>query len=227
MELTTVAQFRNAFYRLLDIEVGDEGLTSNDEAETEVVDTFLTRGSRAAQRYMLKMGYKGWRARSPALSFSGTDSADGGRYTDLPDDFLRAVGNDRRSALREANGNDWGKQIDELESNMRGNFYYFRGEQLWLTRTAIPPTTLYLEYHFKHPLWDDDVEIDFPVDARYLIVAEAGNVAKEESWLVGGPELETKIERALVRARQEAMDIARPSKRPRQMAKPRRYGSHW
>jgi hypothetical protein len=65
------------------------------------------------------------------------------------------------------------------------------------------------------------------MDARYLIVAEAANVGKEENWLPGGREMEQKIERALFRAREEARHIARSTKNPRQFQKLTRFGNHW
>jgi hypothetical protein len=120
--------------------------------------------------------------------------------------------------------------VDDRDETQRGDIFYFRGQQLWLGRWASPPTTLYLEYHFTHPEWSDsllDADIDFPMDARYLIVAEAANSAKEEDWLVGGTELEQKIERALSRARDEARDVARVTRSPRMFIKPYRAGNHW
>ena len=231
MELSTVAQVLTAFYRLVGTESDDPELEARGETDDEVAYTFLTRGCRNAQRWMLKTGYGGWRARSSAITWSGTEAANGGRYTALPSDFLRAFGNKHISALREADGTPWGREVEAEDDRLYGDYYYLRGqEELWIVRGAGPPSTLYLEYHYTHPLWDsslDDADIDFPMDARYLIVAEAANAAKEENWLVGGAEMEQKIERALVRARLEAGDVARPTKSPRQMRKPYRIGNHY
>lgn len=230
MELSTVDRIRDAFYRLVGSDSTDTALSEQGEATNDVANQFLTRGCRKAQRWMLKQGYGGWRTRSSALTFSGTDAADGGRYVTLPSNFLRGAGNDRVSALREANGDPWGTQVDDRDETMKGDGYYFRGEKLWLLRNANPPSTLYLDYYFTHPVWDatlDDNEIDFPLEARSLIVAEAANEAKEDNWLPGGSEMEMKIERALLRAREEARDIARQSKQVKQFQKPRRYGTHW
>ena len=228
MELDTVAKFRRGFYRLCGTESDDPELTLHGEGDTEVVDFYLTDGSRNAQRWMLDMGYGGWRKRSSALSWTGTDATTGGRNSALPSDFLRAYGNERESCLREANGKPWGRQINPEEDRKRGNLFYFRGEQLWIARLASPPTTLYLEYHYTHPGWDGlvDGDIDFPKRARRLIIAEAANVAKEENWLPGGPEMELKIERALRRAQSAARSIARLTKQPRQFRRPRRAGNH-
>jgi len=227
VELDTVARVVAAWYRLCGVESTDDALVLNGESAGDVAYTYLTRGCRNAQRWMLKMGYGGWLKRSSALTWSGTDAADGGRYATLPTDFLRAYGNQRMSALREADGDEWGQEIKAEDDQLKGNGYYFRGTQLWLARTAAPPATLYLDYHYTHPVWTSGVTIDFPVDARALIVAEGANVAKEESWLPMGPEGEQKIERALMRAREEARDIVRQGKGPRTFRKPYRAGNHW
>lgn len=227
MDITTVDQAVDAFYRLTGTESDDPALVAHGEAVDDVVYTFLTMGCRDAQRWMLKMGYGGWRQRSAALTFSGTDAADGGRYVALPTDFLRAFGNNRVSPLVEANGDRWGTLIDDDDGTMRGNAIYVRGEQLWLGRQATPPTTLYLDYHYRHPVWNASTTIDFPLDARYLIVAEAANLAMAENWLPGDNAMERKIEVALMRWRERVRGIARQTKQPRQFAKAARFGNHW
>ena len=227
MELDSVTKIREAWYRLLGTTEDDPALVEQTEAVNDVAYEFLTVGCREAQRHMLKMGFKGWRKRSAALSWSGTDAADGGRYSALPTDFLRAYGNRTVSALREASGDRWGSEIDPDDDNLKGDYYYIRGEQLWLGRSASPPATVYLDYHYKHPLWSASVTIDFPMDARMLIVAEAAAAAMLESWLLGGPELEQKISRALMQWRERARGISRATKSPRQFAKPVRFGSRW
>ena len=227
MELDSVDKHIEAFYRLVGTTSEDSALTEQGEATNEVAYLYLTRGCRKAQRWMINVGYDGWRKRSSALSWSGTDAADGGRYTDLPDDFLRAYGNERKSALCEAGGDGWGQEIDPEQEHLRGNFYYVNGPQLWITRNASPPSTLYLKYHYTHPKWESSTTIEFPMDARSLIVAQAANAAKEENWLPGGPEMKAGIVSALAMAREEARDIVRPTKKPRQMRKAPRCGNRW
>jgi len=227
MELSTVAQFRAAFYRLLGVESTDDALLENSETANEVADIYLTGGLRDAQRWMLDCGYGGWRKRSSALTWSGTDAADGGRYSALPDDFLRTCGSVRQSALREANGDRWGQEITDEENYLKGDYYYVRGSQLWLARSAAPPTVVYLEYHYTHPKFETGVTFDFPVDARMLAIAEAANAAKEEAWLPSGQETEQKIERALARARQKARGVCRQTKSPRVFQRPTRYSNRW
>lgn len=228
MELTTVAQIRRLFYRITGATSDDDALTEQGESEHDVAYEYLTRGARSAQRWMLSKGYSGWRKRSSALSWSGSDSADGGRYSDLPSDFLRLYGDRRRrSALVEADGTQWGQEVDPGQDNRRGDGYYLKNDQVWILHSAGPPTTLYLDYHYLHPEWSSGVTIDFPLAARALVVWEAADAAKEENWLPGGPEMEFKIERGLARARSEALDVARQSKAPREFKKNLRYGNRW
>lgn len=229
MELDTVQRMRHVFFRLTGTTSDDPALTEMGEDTNEVVDIYLTRGARAAQRWMLRMGYGGWRQRSSAITWSGADDTDGGRYAALPSDFLRSFGSSRVSALVEADGDRWGTEIRPDEEQLRGDFYYIRGEQLWITRDASPPSTVYHEYHYEHPEFDGlaDGSIDFPMEARPLIVAEAADAAKEENWLPGDRMMELKIARSLQRAREEARHIARPTNQPRRMRAPARHGNRW
>jgi hypothetical protein len=229
VELTAVSQFVAGFFRLLGSEASDDALVAHGEAVDDVVYTFLTLGCREAQRTMLKQGYQGWRKRSAALVWSGTDDADGGRYSALPSDFLRTCGSKRMSALREADGDGWGQEVDAGEGEQaKGNGYYVLGGNLWLCRTASPPATLYLAYHYTHPLWSAALTtVDFPVDARSLIIAEAANVAMSENWLTGDSTMERKIEVALMRAKERARDISRSTKSPRTLRKSLRLGRRY
>jgi hypothetical protein len=227
MELDTVARCVQAFYRLVGTESGDTELTLRDEAENDVAYLYLTRGARSAQRYMLRNGWGGWLKRSDVRTWEGTDDANGGRYTTLPPDFLRAAGDHSRSPLVEPNGDRWGGLVEQDQNEVRGNGCYIRGFRLWLLRGAQPPDVLHLEYHYRHAAWSDSVVIDFPLQARWLVVAEAASAAKDESWLPGGPDLEIKIERAVQNARKEALDIARQTRAMKQLKKPRRYGNRW
>lgn len=231
MILDSVDKVLAAWYRLAGTTSDDEALVEQGEAVDDVAYQSLTRGCRIAQRWMLDVGYGGWRKRSAALTFSGTDAANGGKYVSLPDDCLRIWGrydDNNMSPLRQANGDPWGRLVAGQDDVLKGDYCYVRGEQLWLTRTAQPPATLYLDYHYQHPTWDtdlDDADIDFPVDARYLIIAEGVNVAKEENWYPLGADGEQRIERALVRARNEAIGVARQHKSPRRFRKPTRMGN--
>lgn len=227
MELDTVAKVVAAFYRLTGTRSDDDALVEQGESVGDVAYTSLTLGCREAQRWMLKCGSGEWRKRSAALSFSGTDAADGGRYATLPSDFLRAWGSGNESALVEADGDSWGREVTSRDTQLKGDGYYIMGSTLWLTRSAAPPSTLYLLYHYVHPAWSASVTIDFPMDARSLIVAEAAQAAMAENWLPGGPEMERKIEVAVMRARERVRDICRPTKSPRTLRRAYRAGNRW
>ena len=232
MELDSVAKVRYAFLRLVDTEADDPDLEVHGETATDVIYVNLTRGFRQAQRWMISQGYDGWRKRSSAItSWSGSDATTGGKYNAVPTDFLKAYGDKSRSAFVKVNGDRWGYEVEPDEDIQKGNYYYYRGgssgQEIWLARGASVPSPIYLEYHYTHPAWTSSVTIDFPMDARALGVAYAANSAMQDAWLPGGQELEVKISRSLNFAQEEARRLARPSKSPRQIKKPTRYGSSW
>ncbi len=232
MELDTVEKVRFAFLRLVDTEVDDPDLELHGETATDVIYVNLTRGFRAAQRWMIGQGYDGWRKRGSAItSWSGSDATTGGRFNAVPTDFLKAYGSKRRSALVKLNGDRWGTELEADDDLRRGPHYYFRGgesgQEIWLARGAQVPSPIYLEYHYTHPTWTASVTIDFPMDARALGVAYSANYAMQDAWLPGGQDLETKIARALRFAQTEARRLARPSKSPRQIKQPAHYGGSW
>lgn len=231
MELSTPTRCLQAFYRLVGSESDDDDLVERGEAADEVAYTFLTRGFRRAQHFLLDAGLKGWRTRSSALTWSGTDAVDGGRYSALPADFLRADG-DRsgRSALVEADGTAWGQEVSAQDDGRQGDYYYLTATQVWLARTASPPTTLYLRYVKKHPAFSGsmaDADLILPVDCNALGVAYAAAFAREDSWLPGGVEMEAKIERAVTSAQAEARGFARTSREPQTFQAPKRHGHRW
>lgn len=232
MELDTVDKVTRALLRLVGTEEDDDALVVNGEDATEVVQLLLTRGCRVAQRYMLDCGYGGWRQRSAALSFSGDDDTDGGTYTDLPTNFLKAHGSQARgrSALVTANGDRWGREIEQDQDHLTGDAYYIRGDELWLARYAQPPSPLYLDYHYKHPAWDDDLddnEIDFPLEARGLITVEGAWLGMVENWLPGGSDYMQRIDLARKNERENARKIAKRTKQPQTILRPRRHASRW
>lgn len=233
MQLDSVAKLKQAFYRLVGNVSSDPSLTRQGESTDDLAYLYLTRGFRSAQRWLIDNGMASyWRKRSSALSWSGTEADNGGRYSALPDDFLRLWGDRTRvkSAIVEADGDDWGYLIDEEESNRRGDFYYLKGTNLWITRDAVPPTTCYLEYHYKHPEITAALasgSIDFEMDARFLAVVEAAFAGAADAWFPLGPDGEKKLERALVKAREEARQIARRTRSARRFAAPYRVANHW
>ena len=222
MDLTSVDQFRRTFLRLVGGRPEDHALTAYGEDENEVVDQYLTRGLRAAQRWMLRNGYVGWRTKA-ALTF--TAQPDGSKTAPLPADFLRAFGDEFRSALVDSQGKHWGRQVTAYEDHWQGPYYVVEGGVVRLARGSNLPSGLYLDYHYRHPAFGDDVVIDFPLEARPLIPAEAANLAKDEAWFPR--DSAQPVEIALMRARDGARGIARLTKQPRVMRNRRRAGNHW
>lgn len=165
-------------------------------------------------------------------NFSGADDTDGGRFVSLPSDFLQAYGSQRhnRSAIVEADGDRWGREIEADEDDRRGDLYYIRGEELWVARNARLPDTVYLDYHYRHPVWDDtltDGNIDFPLEARPLIPAEAAYYGMTENWLPGARDYHERISGARSTARERARHVARRTKAPRTVFKPQRVANRW
>lgn len=232
MELSSVAIILKAFYRMVGATSSDPALVLNGESADDVAYQYLTRGCRVAQRYLLSAGFQGWRKRSTALTFSGADATDGGTYTTLPSDFLRAYGTSKKSALVQADGTRWGTEIGTEDEESFGPYYYFRGsstvpQQLWLARAAGQPSPLYLDYHYVHPVWSSVTTIDFPLEVRALIQAQAAELAIGEEWVPLDAQGEAKLERALKKAQSEAREFAAQSKEPRSMRRPYRLANHY
>jgi hypothetical protein len=228
MDLDTVPQISRAFARLVGVPVTDEALTEMGDDSGEVVNQYLTRGCRAAQRWLLKKGYHGWIGNHGPLQWQGEEWS-GGRYAPLPADFLRAYGNTERSALLKSDGSDWGQEVPPEQSHVaRGDVYWIPDTtRICLGRGATPPDPLHLAYHRRHPAINASTEIEFPVEARPLIVAEAAAMAREENWIPGGAEMYGKIDSALRTARLQALDIARLTKSQRTVFPNNRYGTRW
>lgn len=227
MELDNIAKHKSAFYRLVGTTSDDDSLTENSEAEDDVFYLFITRGYRSAQRYLIdfcRMSDR-WRTRSSAITWSGTESTVGGQYSALPTNFLRLAGNRHRSSLVEADGTRWGQEIDESDSIIKGQYYYLKNDQLWKTRSASPPSTVYLEYHHHHAVITSATStFDLPAEARHLAVAFAANDAMTENWFPGKDR--NVVREALANAKYEAKQLRR-SREPIKMAAPRRYGTAW
>jgi hypothetical protein len=232
--LANRADLRKALMRLLNTTTDDEALTEQGEAANEVLHLCLQHGLWNAQEWVLTyIDSSRWLSTSSALTWSGTDET-GGMYASLPTDFLRLAGDDRRSALREANGDRWGALIDEEDAyryQLRGNYYYLRNEQLWRVRGASPPSTVQLEYHHRHAdLSSDDpavAPIDFPLVDRPLIVSEAAEFGLAESWFLGTAEDEARIRRANADRRKQAVRRGRRTRKPVQFKPMATIGTHY
>lgn len=208
-DLTTRGSWKREFFRLTNTAADDDSLIEHDPDDTplEGVLNALQVGLDDAQEFLLASGLAGWWVvRSNALTFNGSDAEDGGQWATLPDDFRRAAGDHSRSALVKPDGSPWGTFVEWEGRHLGGSGYYFRNAQLWLLRGARPPSPIYLEYVQRLELPDDDdtAFTSFPNPALNLIPAYAAEYAMHQEWLPGGPELESKIHRNLMRRRQEA-----------------------
>lgn len=230
MLLDTPANVVQAFYRLVGSTSGDAALAKQGESTNDVAYYFLTRGFRRGQRWLIDRGLGSWwRTRGAAITWSGTEASDGGRYTALPSDFLRLWGDRTRtkSALVEADGTEWGQEVDEEQSALQGDYYYLKNSNLWITRSATPPDQLYIEYYYQHPEFTASVTMDFPMEARPLGVALAADFAASDGWLPGGAAMIAKIEKAVENAEGEAKNVARQTRKARRFAEPYRVANNW
>lgn len=228
--LTNQASFQRAFYRLTNTDSTDEALIEQDTSgDLEAVNQFLQYGVDTAQDYLIDAGLtERWIKQATAItSFSGTEAADGGRFKDLESDFRRLAGDDNNSALREITGTRWGREINFRDRfRVRGNKYWLQNDQLWIARGSSPPTSLIYDYIFRIPALSSST-IDFPTEDRYLIVAYAGQLAKEESWLPGGAEMETKIDRSVIICERRAFRRGRRTRTARRLRPKQTVGTHW
>lgn len=225
--LDSLTALRNAWHRLTGTTSDDDALTENGEGATDVVDLCLTHGFWAAQRHLIANGMANrWRKRSAALSFSGSDTADGGRYTDLPDDFLRLSGDETRSSIVRANGDRWGTLITGENDSRRGSYYYLKNDQLWLARGADVPTTAYLDYQYRHPEITTGVALDFPLEVRMLGVAYGAEVGMAEGWFPYDESGQAKITRAVTYWESQGRKTARESREPRRTKAGKVIGTH-
>ena len=228
-QLAQLLSFQAAFYRLTDTDSTDDALTEHDASTLEAVNQFLQEGLDDAQDYLMACGLSDrWVKQATAItSWSGADATDGGRYKALESDFFRLAGDYETSALRQINGDRWGRLIDAPDRfRMRGDRYYLLNEQLWLTRAAAPPSSVIYDYHFRLPALDNVTDVDFPIEDRPLIVACAAQRAMADSWLPGGAEMEAKIEKNVRVCEQRAFRRTRRSRAQRRLRARRGVGTH-
>lgn len=227
VSLSNRAQLRLAFYRLTGTFAGDGILAENEEQEGDNVNRYLHQGMRDAQLWLLDTANPHrWKKSTAALTFTGSDTT-GGRYVDLPDDFLRAYGDSENSALRETNGDRWGVMVQPEDRHRRGDGYWIENDRLYLLRGANPPANVVLDYIYLAPeLTDDDTEPDFPADDRELIVAFAAYDFALHPQFPNPAEL-PKIERYLGVKQKQASQRGRMSREPRRMKSKRAIGGRW
>ena len=83
-------ELENAFYRLTGLSGSDGRWTAHETASEDTLFTWMFQAMRNAQAWYLDhIDYARWHKTSSTLSWSGTEAANGGRYSDLPSDFVR------------------------------------------------------------------------------------------------------------------------------------------
>lgn len=228
--LTDLASLRRAFFRLTATDENDPALIEQDVSDLEAVDQFLQYGAWDAQAFLIDNGMADrWVTTSAALSWSGADASDGGRYTSLPSDFLRLAGDDQNSALRVPGGRRWGLLIDfENRWVARGDCYWLMNDQLWIAYAASPPTGLKMDYHHKLATLAVGTTVDFPAEHAGLIVGYAGGHAMNEAWLPEDEVMRARIVSKLGAHQKEAQRRIRRTAKPRTMKTSRTQGAtHW
>jgi hypothetical protein len=228
--LTDRASLVRAFFRLVASSSDNPAMTEHDSDTLEAVYQFLQYGAWDAQAWLLDCGLADrWVSVSSALTWSGSDSADGGRYAALPADFLRAIGDDNRSCLRVPGSDVWGSQVDFRDRWTGGsNRYWFQDEYLWISKGSAPLSGLCLDYHEQLATLEDSTTVDFPSAHRALIVAYAADRAATDAWLPGDLEMQAKILSNLTKLKKESYRRVRRTSGPRKLKMGQQINStHW
>jgi hypothetical protein len=228
--LTDLASLRQAFWRLTATDQANPALTEHEATTNATVDQFLQYGAWDAQNYLIDLGLADrWVTLSSALTWSGADLTDGGRYSALPSDFLRLRGDENHSALRVPGTKRWGYLIpSEYCWEAQGDFYWLMNDALWIAYGAQPPSGLKMDYHHKLADLAVGTTVDFPSDHMALIPAYACTRAMNDAWLPGGLEMRAGIQSALNALQKEAARRVRRTRMPRTMRTVRTRGAtHW
>ena len=229
------AEYRRALLRLLAMGTSDGSVAEHEASAGDTLNHIIQHGVWEAQNwYLNNVDPERWRKRSSAITWSGADATDGGRYVALASDFLRLYGTRERSALVEADGARWGYLIDPIDRyEVRGSYYWIDAtsvgvERLWIARSASPPATLYYEYTYRHPTFTDDVTAaEFPLQDAPLIVAFAGQYAMHHPFFPGGEELKGSIRENLKFWQTQCYVRGRRSREPRKVKSNRTIGTRW
>lgn len=229
------AELRRELLRLIAMSTSDGSLGEHEATSGDTLNHLIQHGTWEAQNYYLNhVDPNRWRTRSSAITWSGADSTDGGRYVALASNFLRLYGDKEKSALVEADGTRWGTLIEPTERyEVRGAFYWIDAttsgvERLWIARDADPPATVYYEYTYRHPTFSDDsTAAEFPLQHCPLIVAFAAEYAMLHALFPGSDELASKVERNLAFWKAQVFVAGRRSREPRKAKSGRVIGTRW
>lgn len=231
--LRSRADLRRALYRLIGGSPSDTSLTEHDDQPGDTVNGWLEQGFREAQFFVInRADANRWLRRweVPVSSLEGSDR-DGGRYVDLPDDFLRAAGTLDLSPMWRGR-HRWGKLVENEWKTRTGNYFWIQNDRLWFAPLA-KPRGIELEYFYQIPVptRDDPAEeggeIDFPEDDRMLIVAYAALEASDHPQFPGGLEHVGKIQRLARRWENRVAQRARRSQQPRRVKHSRALGNRF
>lgn len=232
--LDSRAALLRQFYHHLNTDATDDALIEHDAATGEQADRYLQFGLWNAQAFLVGLGLgERWRAVSSALSWSGSETSNGGRYLSLADGgsftrFLKLAGDDKNSALRSVDGTRWGTEIYERNRfDVRGNYYYLLGDdELWVTKGANVPTGTVADYYQRHAPLESGTTIDFPVDLTPLIPAEAAYLAIHDAWVALSDQQQSKVAAVRKHWRDEAARRRR-SRTPKRMRANRTFDSQF
>ena len=230
MSLTDRASLLREFYRITGITGSDRAAFVNDSTTLEGVYNLLQHGAWDAQLFLIRIGEAArWlTTTSSTLSWSGTDSTTGGRYTALPTDFLRLAGDEHVSALHEPDGTRWGQLIDYRDRQRYGpNCYWLQEDDLWITKASAPPTTLQIDYHEKLATLADSTTVDFPEEHRPLIPAYAAERAMYQAWFPLSSEGKAAVLMNLKTLERKARSQSRRTMNPRKIRRPETVGRWW
>jgi hypothetical protein len=224
---------RRAFYRLIGVAPGDRMLEIYDSEPGETVHYYIQHGLWNAQYFVItNTTANRWVKQSAPLTFT-LDSASNEKYAELPDDFIRAAGDEQRSALWvPGQPGRWGTMMRFEDRHYKHSHrgYYLQNDRIWMHRNSAPPAGLVMDYYYQHPVLDDDSDpIDFPIEDRPLIAVEAAYLAMMEAW-APLDDLDTKqrIAGAWDYWRGVVASRSRLTKRPDpQRARPPKYGTRF
>jgi hypothetical protein len=190
------AALRRAFYALLNTDANDAALIEHEAAGDDTANRYLQQGLWSAQGYIVTFGDANrWLVEAP-VDFSAEDN--GRAYMPLPERLLRLAGDEESSAMyNPTDGQEYGRLIPTAERNrIRGQrAYYLLNDRIYLVADApLPdPGSVVAFNQLAAPITDDDLDFDFPLEFRELVVAYAGQHAISDAWPLGGDEMERKV----------------------------------
>lgn len=238
-------EIRRELYRLCGLSESDSSLDEHSDTEGDTANYLIQQALWESQAwYILHANPNRWVTQTSTLSFSGSDSADGGKYSNLPDNFHRLYGSGEHSALRRPDGTRWGREVEPEFRFIKGAVYYVTDDvtgadgtaRLWLGREADPPTDLIADYYFRHPVLLDSTEtagagqtltVNFPVMDRILIPTIASRLAADLALFPATTEQRAMIARREVTLKRDIAARARFSREPRKVREPPTMGRHW